>query len=303
MSGCWIGLDVGGTGIKGAIVDEKGGVLVQEKVGTSAADGAEAIFGQLVRVAGKLRDSGLNVSGIGIGSAGRIDRATGTVRYATDNLPGWTGMRLAERIGDAFGLPVYVDNDANAAAAGEGWIGAAAGLRDYALITLGTGVGGALVCGGRVLSGRSGAAGEIGHACLYPGGLPCSCGGTGCVEQYVSGTALNRIARGVSPSWDSYRLLQAFEEGREEAREAMEGFFRDLSLTIRAVQMFMDPEAVVIGGGLADASAVWWEAFQQRWEAEQPYPMPVCPAALGNRAGVIGAARIAMVGGFDDGKP
>ena len=153
------------------------------------------------------------VLGIGVGSAGRIDSVSGKVIYATDNLPGWTGVMLADEIAEAVNIPVYAENDVNVAAIGEAWVGAAQHCNTFALIALGTGVGGAIVNEGRMLHGVLGGAGEIGHTILVPGGLPCNCGQRGCLEQYVSGTALGRIAKEIDPHWNSHTLMKRYEQG------------------------------------------------------------------------------------------
>lgn len=294
MSRYYIGADLGGTGIKAALVDAQGVIAARSKAATPAVEGAEGILRALKDVIRRLLAEGAEVRGIGVGSAGRIDAAEGVVRYATDNLPGWTGMRLAEEIAAEFALPAAIENDANAAAVGEGWCGAAAGFSGYAMLTLGTGVGGAVIHRGEPVVGSQGAAGEFGHAVLYPGGLPCSCGQRGCAEQYLSGTALSRRAAAAAAGWDSRRLLEAYAAGHPLAAGAVEQYLDDLSFVVHNIQSFLDPEAIIIGGGVAESHPVWWEAWLGRLAAGSPLSITVLPARLGNEAGMLGAAKMIM---------
>ncbi|CQR53390.1 ROK family protein [Paenibacillus riograndensis] len=295
MTRCYIGADIGGTGIKAAVIDERGGIITRSSRPTPVADGAKGILLALKGVISGLLADGPEVSGIGIGTAGRVDPEEGVVLYATDNLPGWTGMRLAAEIEAEFALPAAVQNDANAAALGEGWLGAALGLADYAMLTLGTGVGGALVHKNQPVSGKQGAAGEFGHMVLYPGGIPCSCGQSGCTEHYLSGRALNRLAAGANEGWDSRRLLAAFAAGDPGAAAVMEVYMNDLSLTVHNIQSFFDPGAIILGGGVAESHPLWWVAWLDRLTAASPLSFNVLPARLGNEAGIIGAARMIMM--------
>ncbi|MBW4081504.1 ROK family protein [Paenibacillus sp. S150] len=297
MSGYYIGADIGGTGIKAALIDEGGDIIARRSTPTPVSEGAKGILHALKGMLAALMADGPEVSGIGIGTAGRVDPEEGVVLYATDNLPGWTGMRLAAEIEAGLGLPAAVLNDANAAALGEGWLGAASGLADYAMLTLGTGVGGALVHREEPVSGKQGAAGEFGHMVLYPGGIPCSCGQRGCAEHYLSGRALNRLAAGADGSWDSHRLLAAFAAGDPRAAAVMDVYLNDLSLTVHNIQSFFDPGAIILGGGVAESHPLWRAAWMDRLAEASPLSFNVLPASLGNEAGMIGAARTIMMRG------
>ncbi|WNS41143.1 ROK family protein [Paenibacillus sp. MMS20-IR301] len=296
MKRYYIGADIGGTGMKAAVVGGQGEIVARRGIATPVHEGAAGILAGLKKIIAELMPGRYEISGIGIGTAGRVDPAQGTVLYATENLPGWTGMRLAEAIGSEFPLPVAVGNDANAAALGEGWLGAASGLKDYVMLTLGTGVGGAIIHQGEPVPGTQGGAGELGHTVLYPGGIACSCGQQGCTEHYVSGKALSRLAGEAAAGWDGRRLLAEFAAGSAPAAAvaAMERYMYDLSLAVHNIQSIMDPEAIIIGGGVADSHALWWEAWMSRLPAVSPLPVKVLPARLGNEAGMIGAARMIM---------
>ncbi|MVO99571.1 ROK family protein [Paenibacillus lutrae] len=291
----YLGVDLGGTAMKGAVIGIDGSFLAEQSVRTPVERGRTGILAALkVLIADLLAQSPGAIEGIGIGSAGRIDAGTGTVLYATDNLPGWTGTAVTAEIAAAFPYPVFTDNDVNVAAIGEGWLGAAEDLTSFAFIALGTGVGGALVADGRLIRGTKGAAGEFGHMLVQPGGIPCNCGQRGCLEQYASGTALNRIARAISPDWDSYIFIEAVRGGNAPAIRAMHEFTRTLAAGLVNVHNLFDPPAILLGGGLIDSRDVWWSPLESALQELTPVEISVRPALLGNRAGILGAARMAM---------
>lgn len=294
-----LGIDIGGTKIRAALVDLSGNIRQVAQTATPVADGREGILRALYSLVDPLVDQ---VDAIGVGSAGRINVREGSVAYATDNLPGWTGTPLKALLQRRCPKPVFVDNDVNVAALAEGWVGAARGLEHFLCLTLGTGVGGALVSRGQLVHGATWSAGEIGHMLLYPGGRPCNCGGFGCLEQYVSGPALVRSAnqmgganRSGGPYPDGRLLFQAVEAGEEPALKAIDAFCRDLAYALQTLQSVFDPEAVIIGGGLIDGRQVWWERLAEQVRLLCPVPVVTRPAALGGDAGVVGAARLAQL--------
>jgi len=290
-----IGIDLGGTGIKGGLVSADGALTGVQSVRTPVEEGRDGILNNLYGLVKALQDSADEpVEAVGIGSAGRIDHINGSVFYATDNLPGWTGTPIAALVQEHCGLPAFVDNDVNVAAVGEAWIGAAAQYRNFAFVALGTGVGGAIVSDGQLLHGEFGGAGEVGHLILHPFGLPCNCGQAGCFEQYASGTALNRIAHGINPDWDSRTLVERCAAGDAKAVEAIEGFVRDLAVGLVSIRNAVDPSVIVLGGGLIDAKHVWWDRLLQALKEATPKQLPIAAATLGNRAGMVGAAKIAL---------
>ncbi|MCY9698233.1 ROK family protein [Paenibacillus alginolyticus] len=296
----FIGVDLGGTSLKGGLLSLDGTVKSELVKRTPVEEGREGILRELFTLIEELLEISVDdhVRAIGIGSAGRIDPVTGTVLYATDNLPGWTGTPLSELVEGRFGLPAFVDNDVNAAAIGETWMG----LRDTVFtssimfISLGTGVGGAIVHKGGIIHGANGGAGEVGHILLVPGGHPCNCGQNGCLEQYGSGTALNRIARNIEPEWNSHILLKQCTEGEPRAVRAVEGFAADLAAGIISIRNMLDPHKFIIGGGLVDSHDVWWGYLRSKLDALSGQQTMLEVAQLGNRAGLIGAAKLALDG-------
>lgn len=290
-----IGIDVGGTTIKGIVTDDKGTLLESLTVPTDAAKGKDYILASLEQLMSELLRLQPGVRAAGIASAGRIDARSGEVVFATDNLPGWQGMRLVEWTRGKFGLSAAADNDANAALLGEAWLGSGGGAADLVMLTLGTGVGGANMIGGRIVRGARWYGGEWGHSVLVPGGRPCNCGRRGCAEQYVSGTALARDAAGETgrPYAGGGEVLRDAARGDEAALRLIGRFAGWLAILIANLAIGLDPQAVIVGGGLADSRNIWWPQLLDRLRAEGA-DIEVRPASLGNLAGCYGAARLAL---------
>jgi len=306
----FLGIDIGGTGIKAALVDRQGNIVAHRETPTRAFEGATAVLDRVEETAQfLLRQADRPVVMCGVGSAGRIDHRRGVVIFASENLPGWTGTPLGPELSRRLALPVVVDNDVNAAALAEGWIGSARGTADYLMLTIGTGVGGAMVIGGKLWRGARWGAGEVGHMALYPHGLACPCGGTGCAEQYVSAKALTRQAnqaaerekQRVEPFRGIRDVLGAAQRGpsarREAARRGVERFTGDLALFLVNLQNVYDPQIIVIGGGIVRLG-YWWERLMEAVNREcraRSLTVRLKRAHCGPRAGVVGAARLAML--------
>lgn len=288
-----IGVDIGATRLKAGIVDAQGNLANFTVTPTLAHEGPQSIMGRVLDLVKRLLDRVPGVVGIGVGSAGRIDCSQGIVKFATDNIPGWSGTRIGPLLSERFGLPVMVDNDANAAAIAEGWLGAAQGCSNYLCLTLGTGIGGAMVVDGCVVRGAHYSAAEFGHMVLYPGGERCTCGGEGCMEQYVSGPALVRRANRVGLSCNSAEeVMDACRENNDNAVRVLKDFVLDLAWSLISLQNIFDPEVTVLGGGIVDAKDVWWATLEETLVRISPVQLEIRPAALKNHAGVIGAAKL-----------
>ena len=306
------GIDVGGTKIAGGVVDGDGNVLEQLRVESPATDveGIEdAIAGLVARLAAKHP-----IEAVGIGAAGYIDKSRSTVYFAP-NLA-WRDIDLRAELEPRVKLPVVVENDANAAAWGEFTYGAGHDVDDLLLITVGTGVGGGLVLDGELYRGAFGVGAEIGHLRVVPGGRLCGCGNYGCFEQYASGTALVRNAReaaragsllartlldltgGEVDRIDGPIITEAARAGDKFAIEQISELGRWLGEGIASLAAVLDPAVVAIGGGVADADDLLLEpirsAFAANLTGRGHRPMlEIRKAALGNRAGLIGAADLA----------
>lgn len=288
-----LGIDIGGTHCGFALMDREGRLHHRHDIPTHATDGGQVLIRRLIIEARSLIRTIPGVVGIGVGSAGQIDFVTGQCSHATEALPGWTGMPIAQHLRDAFGLPVWVENDANAAALGEQQFGAARGLSDVVCLTLGTGVGGGVIAGGRIFRGGHGAGGELGHLPVAVDGAPCACGARGCLEAYASATGILRMAREAGVDAASTReVYQLATGGDPRAGEVTQRAARYLAQGIVAIAAAFDPQAVLIGGGVSQAGALLFDPVRETLQ-RHPFVGGRCevrPCALGPEAGVIGAA-------------
>lgn len=250
-----LGIDVGGTKILTALVDETGRVLREWRTPTPAARGGPAVLAALGdALEAALAEVGREqVVGVGVSAAGQIDVATGVVTYASPNLPGWTGTPVGRTLRDRLGLPVTVENDGNAAAYGEWWAGAGRGAGSLVVLTVGTGVGGGVLLDGRLRHGGRWRAGELGHLIVQAEGVRCNCGQTGCLEVYASGTAIARLAREARPGWDADApaVFAAAEAGDALALAVLRRSTRFLAAGLVSIANLFDPERILIGGGVA----------------------------------------------------
>lgn len=279
-----IGLDIGGTSVKGAVLEE-GNIIFETKVPTRAADGRDAILESILNLLDLLTPYAGGDAPVGVGSAGDIDPVEGRVVYATDSLPNFTGLPLRQLLEEKTGRTVTVINDAVAALIGEMKYGAAQGKENVILLTLGTGLGGGIAVSGRFLLGTNFRGGRIGHIPLYREGRLCKCGKSGCAEQYVSATALvqNGIDKGLAVT-DSNQIFQLAAEGDKRAQTALDKFLKDLAAVIEILVNLFDPQVVLLGGGLTEARGQWWDLLLPLLTTDI-----VKPAVLGNKAGFYGS--------------
>lgn len=286
-----IGIDIGGTKILGGVIGSNGDLIKFKETSTDAYLGRDHILKKLFGVLDDLFDT--DIEGIGIGSAGRINFNTGEVIYATDNLPGWTGINLKEIISQKYKTKTIVENDVNAAIIGENWVGSAKNYRDILMITLGTGVGGAIILDGRLIRGSHFSAAEIGHTILYPDGKRCNCGQNGCVEQYISGTAIykryNEIVGSnlVNSAKDVFDL---YMKNDKMSKLVVDEFIKSLSLLIFNIRNFIDPEIIILGGGVTNSKDLWWKYFESQIKCD----LNISVAGLNNFSTVYGAAKLIL---------
>ncbi|MEB3321815.1 MAG: ROK family protein [Synechococcaceae cyanobacterium] len=286
-----IGVDVGGTAIKLGRFDPEGRLLAAHEVPTPRPALPGAVTMAIVEAVAALdpqRRAGL----VGVGIPGPTD-AAGRVARLSINLPGWEGVPLAEWLEPQLERRVVVANDANCALLGEAWKGAARGCGDVVLLTLGTGVGGGVLLGGRLVTGHGGAAGELGLIGVDPEGPPCNSGNRGSLEQFCSIGALARL----SPL-DPEELCRRADAGDPEALAAWRAYGRWLGLGLTSLVYVLTPELVLIGGGLSGAflhflPAVWAEV-EARVLPPSREGLRIERCALGNGAGRLGAARLAL---------
>jgi glucokinase len=218
-----VGVDLGGTNLRIAAVDEQGNLLEKLTLGTHIALGRDQVIRDMCDAIQQVTQKYENSStllGIGIGVPGIIDMTTGMLRGSA-NLPGWAGFPVQVEIEHRLQTPVFLENDANVAALGEKWLGAARGAEHMAILTLGTGVGGGIVFGERIWHGMTGMAGEFGHMTVEPEGVPCGCGNRGCLERYSSATAIVRMAREAIAKNPASELSQAASSNAEFSAKAV----------------------------------------------------------------------------------
>jgi glucokinase len=290
-----IGIDLGGTKIRGGLVAADGTVSVVEEHATDTSD-ARAIVHQIVALAQRL-GAGRDVGGIGVGVPGTVVQPSGTLIQAV-NLP-LRDIALRALIGDALNAQVVIENDGNCAALGEHRFGAAAGTAHSITLTLGTGVGGGIVSDGRLISGARGTGGELGHIVIERNGRPCqgSCPGRGHLEAYSSGTALG--ARGRESGFrDAQDVLNHAASGRPEALALVDELSSALGAGLVSLANALAPEVFVIGGGLGDAGAELILPRAGTILREQALPpngdTRLVAASLGTDAGMIGAACLVL---------
>jgi len=269
-----IGVDLGGTNLRIAAVDEQGTLVEKVTLGTKVSLGRDHVIGDMCDAIQLLSDKYRNSApllGIGVGVPGIIDMQTGLVRESP-NLPDWVDYPAHAAIEERLKTVVILENDANVAALGEKWLGAAKEYSDMAILTLGTGVGGGLVQGGQIWRGANGMAGEFGHTTVEPDGHPCGCGNRGCLEQYASATAVVRMAREAIASDGAPALARAAQsdpefsaksiynlaiQGDEDARRIFRYAGRCLGIVLSSLVNSLNLPIYVIGGGVSSA----WEAF------------------------------------------
>lgn len=269
-----IGVDLGGTNLRIAAMDEQGTLIEKVTLGTKVALGRDRVLDDMcdaIRRLAEKYEASHSLSGIGIGVPGIIDMATGMIRESP-NLPGWSDSPVRTEIEQRLHTRVILENDANAAAFGEKWMGAGRQVNDMAMLTLGTGVGGGIILGGHIWHGMNGMAGEFGHTTVEPDGVRCGCGNLGCVEQYASATAVMRMAREAiatgratalahaassDPEFSARAVYNLAIQGDEEARKIFRRVGRALGITLSNLVNAFNLPMYVVGGGVSSA----WEAF------------------------------------------
>ncbi len=314
-----IGIDLGGTKISTALVDDNGAIraLDYRETHASAAEGPPPVIERMLDAARRVMADGkvkpTQVKAVGVGAPGPLDIEAG-ILISPPNLPGWSRVPLKALIEDGLGIPTFLENDANAAGLGEYRFGAGRGTRHMVYVTVSTGIGGGLILDGKLYHGSSGAAGEIGHTTVKLDGPPCNCGNWGCLEALASGTAIaregrERVARGVptliaelaggDPGRITAKLVaDAAGRGDAVARQILAEAMEYLGIGIANLINLFDPELVVIGGGLTNIGERLFESVR-RVVAERAYvakahPVRIVPAELGDNVGVLGAAAVAL---------
>ena len=309
----YIGIDLGGTNIAVGLVNEEGQILARKSVPTRAERAAEEIVATMAEAAKELlTEAGVDereIASVGVGSPGAIDREAGIVVSAC-NLH-FRNTPLGEMLGKYFNCPVYIENDANCAAWAEATAGAAKGTRDSIMLTLGTGVGGGIVIGGRLYGGCNNYGGEFGHMIIADGGELCGCGRRGCLEAYSSASALIRDAKRAAEAhpesllaacaareggFTGRTVFDAVAQGDETARCVLNEYVRHLTLGVINLIHIFQPQVLVIGGGVALAGEALFAPLREQLRGiygsyvTEEKRTQIKAAVLGNDAGIVGAA-------------
>lgn len=307
-----LGVDIGGTTVKLGLFKTNGSLLDKWEIPTRTQNAGEYLLQDITdSIHSKLTEKGISknsIKGIGIGVPGAVLNDEYVIRCV--NLNGWGDFNVAKKLSLLIGLPVKVINDANAAALGEMWQGGAKGYENVVFVTLGTGVGGGIIVGGRILSGKYGAAGEIGHIKIRREETEsCGCGKKGCLEQYASATGIVRTAKQVLTTDLSASKLRELttiqakdiydlaKEGDDIAVKITELMYQDLGVALATISCVCDPEVIVLGGGVSKAGDILVEGVKKAY-AEYAFPASENTlfrlASLGNDAGIYGGVRLIL---------
>ena len=308
-----IGIDVGGTNVKIALVDGEGKIIYSNSVPTYAQMGYEYTVNNIKQAIRDLmketNTDAKEIEGIGFDFPGQVDYKTGVVKLAP-NIPGWVNVPIAQMIEEEFNIPTRIDNDVRCAALGELKFGAGKGCENFVCITVGTGIGSGLVINGQLVRGAANAAGEIGHIKLQMNGGPiCGCGDTGCLEAFASGPSIVAMAQeylkggkstkfremaGADGEITPYIVAKAAEAGDPVAKRIFEIVGTYIGMGLVSVINLLNPEKVIIGGGVAAAGdlllAPIRKTIKERAMVVAGNSVEIVPAELGNSAGVIGAS-------------
>ena len=310
MSRAVIGVDLGGTNLRTALLTTEGEILERHKEATVVSDGWKKIVLRISDNISRLRESavkrGLDIRAVGVGAPGVIQISSGIV-VKSPNFPDWNRLPLKDELEHELRLPVFIENDANAAALGEQWRGAGIGISSMIFITLGTGVGGGIVLNKKIWHGADGMAGEIGHITLIPDGRACSCGNTGCLEMYASARGIvqsyrekagGMVSTEILKTTTSEKIYQSADAGDATARAVMKDMGHMLGIVLAGLINTLNPEMIVLGGRVKDA----WQLFIDGTREEimrRAFLVPaqrtqIVPSILGDDAGMIGAAAAAL---------
>lgn len=312
----YIGIDLGGMSAKAGLLNPEGKLLYTKRMETRVKDSPERTAANLARLAGELMEEAdvlaSDVAAIGIGSPGVIDSKQGiVVRWTNFN---WEYVSLAELVWKTVQIPVFVTNDANAAALGEAKYGSGIAYRNSVLLTLGTGVGGGIVMDGKLVEGAGSAGGELGHMVIRRGGIPCTCGRKGCFECYASATALKReTAKALQKNknslmWEEAKSLEnvsgrtafnAARRGDKPAKKVVCDYIRNLGEGIVNIVNILRPDVIILGGGISNEGEALIKplkryVYKNIYASVKHVPLEIVQASLGNDAGIYGAAAYAM---------
>ncbi len=310
-----LGIDVGGTQIRAALINDKGDLESRNATGTPAEEGPDAVISAILHIVDSaLESTGVDVIGIGLGVPGPVDPVSGTI-YNPPNLPGWGTRSILEPIQDRFSIPVFVGNDANVAALGEQRFGAGKGVEDLLYVTVSTGIGGGIISGGKLLTGWRGLAAEIGHQTIVDDGPICGCGQPGHLEALASGPAIAQLVKDEIRNGQTSQVIDGVKDiDSITAADVARAAFKGDEVSIAAYQKagayigigltnlihILEPQKILIGGGVTKAGELLFKPIREtvhlRVMSDIFREIKIEQAELGDDVGLYGAAAVALVG-------
>ncbi|MHC1750641.1 MAG: ROK family protein [Cellulosilyticaceae bacterium] len=285
-----LAIDIGGTALKVAETTQDGTILSSQEYDSEAKKGGPFLIQKVCDIISHHKD----FDRIGISTAGIVDANTGSIIFASDNIPNYSGMAIKQMLVNQFHVPVVVENDVNAAALGEAAFGAGKPYKNFLCLTYGTGIGGAIVINGQIYSGAKGMAGEFGHAPTHPNGRCCACGQKGCYEQYASTTALVREAKKLNSNYTNGRtIFEALASNAVDSTELIkivDNWIDEIIIGLVSLVHNFNPECILLGGGILSQHYIINQIQAKLYDKIMPSYRDVVIAStlLGNTAGILG---------------
>src|SRR5699024_1471271 len=298
-----VGVDIGGTKVSIAIVDTARQMIKQSKISTNVTIPPKEMINQISQEMERIiKLSGIplqSIIGIGIGAPGPIDISKGMI-VSPPNLTNWVDIPIVEWFKEKWSLPIFLDNDANAAALGEKWIGAARNNKDFVYVTISTGIGAGIFVDGKILHGRKGNAGDIGHIVVDPSFGKCVCGQYGCIESIASGTAIaKRGSEIMGEELSTKDIFDLYVKGHADIVPFLDRIFYTLGTVCVTIINLYDTEKIIIGGGVSNVGALLFDRIEEyvcQYALNQfGRKTTIVPAKLGQEAGVVGAAALCLL--------
>lgn len=286
-----LSIDIGGTTVQMGIFTRNGDISDYKKIPAKSYYGGPDM---IMRIIESIKLCYNNFDAIGISTAGQVNHKEGSIMYANENIPKYTGIPLRDIFESTFSVPVKVENDVNAAAIGEHYYGAAIRHNSFLCLTYGTGIGGALFLNGKIYKGRDGFAGEFGHMRLYPNGELCNCGGKGCYEQYASTNALVNEAQKISRKYLNGEMIFKHIEEDQQLFKVFQTWVNHISLGLVNLIHIFNPPLIVLGGGVMEQKYIVKMVKEQTGKLimDSFSNLEIVGASLGNQAGLLGAGSL-----------